>query len=121
MKLKNLQKGDIFQDGKNTWDGIYRFHSCEIIDGRLFIKLMSLNYRGEVATCKPNSFTWRNIEHEVYIPVLYKCEFKKSKGIPCIPVHNHRIFYPNNLNNINISDKYCNGNEYWYNYADLIY
>lgn len=121
MLLKDLSKGDIFQDGKNSWDGLYRFHSCSIQGDRLLVYLIGLSFSGNISLCHSNSFTWRDINHQVYIPVFYRCEFKKSKDIPCIPVNNNRIFYPSNLNSINISNKYCEGNNYWYEYADLIY
>jgi len=121
MKLSELSKGDIFQDGKNSWDGLYRFHSCSIEGKQLIVYLMGIGYNGDISKCKANSFTQRDINHEIYIPVFYKCEFKKSRGIPCIPVSNHRIFYPTNLNSINISDKFCNRNDYWYDYAELKY
>lgn len=121
MKLKDLKKGDIYQDGKNRWDGWFRFHSCEVVDDRLFICLMGMNYSGDINKCNPNSFTWRDIEREVYIPVLYKCEHRKTKGIPCVPVSAHRCLYPSNLNPINVSDKYCDRNDYWYDNADLLF
>ena len=116
LLLKQLNKGDIFQDDKHSWDGVFRFHSCQIIDGRLLVKLIGINYQGDVDSCSANSFTWRELNHQAYIPVYYRCEFRKSKGLPCIPVSNHRIFLPSNLNPINLSDKYCNRNDY----ADLL-
>lgn len=121
MKLKDLQKGDIFQDGKHSWNGIYRFHSYENMNDGLLIYLMGISYAGDVENAHANSFTWREMDHEVYIPVFYKCEFKRKRGTPCIPVNNHRIFYPSNLNPINISDKFCNRNDYWYEYANLLF
>ena len=121
MKLLKLSKGDIYKEGKNSWDGLYRFHSCSVENNRLLVHLMGIGYNGNISNCKANSFTWRDVNHEVYIPVFYKCEFKKSRGIPCIPVHNHRIFFPTNLNAINISDKFCDGNNYWYEYEELKY
>ena len=121
MKLTDLHKGDIFQDGKHSWDGVYRFHSCSIKGKRILIHLMGVFYAGDVETAFANSFTWRDIEHEVYIPVFYKCEFKRKRGLPCLPVNNRRVFYPSNLNPINISNKFCDRDDYWYEYANLLF
>jgi len=122
MKIVDLKKGDIYQDGPNTWDGLFRFHNYyQLPNGQLRILLMGLNFQGKVENALANSFTNRPANHEVYIPVFYKCEFKKTKGIPCIPVNNHRNFFPQNLNQINISNKFCDRNDYWYEYAELKY
>jgi len=67
LLLKQLNKGDIFQDDKHSWDGVFRFHSCQIIDGRLLVKLIGINYQGDVDSCSANSFTWRELNHQAYI------------------------------------------------------
>lgn len=120
MILTKLTKGDIFKFGSECWDSLHRFHSLtRYKDGRYCINLMGVSYRGDVKKAFSNCFTWRDTDIEVFIPMFYLCEFKKTKGIPCIPVSNHRIFLPENLNQLNLSDKYCNHNKYWYDFVQV--
>lgn len=120
MILTKLTKGDIFKFDNQSWDSLYRFYSLiKHKDGRFLINLMGILYKGEIKKAFANSFTWRDIDVEVFIPTFYLCEFKKTKGIPCIPVSNHRIFFPTNLNQLNLSDKYCNHNKYWYDFVQI--
>ena len=118
MKLTELTKGDIFKWGDFPGEALYRFHSIDKINNRYLIHLLGVCYNGNIENCKPNSFTWRDEDLDVFIPLFYLCEFKKTKGIPCIPVSNHRIFLPNNLNEINKSNVYCSHNKYWYDYVN---
>lgn len=116
--LTSLVKGDIFKFGDKPWDSLHRFHSLNTIDNRYLIHFIGLSYSGDISKALANSFTWREEDIEVFIPKFYLCEFKKSKGKPCIPVSNHRIFLSDNLNPINLSNIFCSHNNYWY---DIIY
>lgn len=118
MKLSELPKGTIFQWRNFPGEGLNRIHSVSKEGNKYLILLMGVHYAGDVNSCKANSFTWREEDIEVFVPKFYLCEFQKTKGIPCIPVSNHRIFYPNNLNTLNMSDVYCSHNKYWYNFVN---
>ena len=83
------------------------------------VYFIGLNFAGDILSAHANSFTLRDSDIQVYIPKFYLCEFKKTKGRPCIPVSNCRHFLPNNLNKINLSDKYCSHNKYWYDFAEI--
>ena len=121
MTITELKKGDIFKWGNKSWDEEHRFHSIEQYpDGRYCIMLMGVRFAGNVEKAGWHAFTWRDTDVDIFIPIYYLCEFKKSRGIPCVPVNNHRQFLPTNLNAINMSDVYCNRNDYWYDYQDLI-
>ena len=118
-KLSELSKGDIFLFDPRFGE-LHRLHSIsKHKNGSFDIYFIGFNYAGDVSTAKANSFTLRDCDIQVYIPKFYLCEFKKTKGRPCIPVSNCRHFLPNNLNKINLSDKYCLHNKYWYDYAEI--
>lgn len=119
MKITQLQKGDVFQWGEQPWDGRARFHSVMETDGRLLIMLMGMHYQGDVSNAKHTCFTWRDTDVEVFIPEFYRSEQRRTKGTPCVPVSNHRHLLPGNLNPINISDRYCEHDKYWYDLAAL--
>lgn len=115
MKLTEMPKGTIFKWENKSGEALERIHSVEKVGKRYLINFIGLNYEGNSDNANANSFTWRDEDLEVFVPKFYLCEFKKTKGIPCIPVSNLRHFLPNNLNELNMSDVYCSGNDYWYN------
>lgn len=118
-KLSELSKGDVFLFDQKFGE-MHRLHSISPQkNGRYLIHLIGLSYAGDISNAAANSFTWRDSDIQVYIPKFYLCEFKKSKWQPCIPVSNCRHLLPNNLNQINMSDKYCSHNKCWYDYAEV--
>ena len=112
--LLNLKKGDLFKFGKNSWDAVHRFHSLEKKGKQYYIFFISLNYLGDIESAKWNSYTWRDSNVEIFIPKYLLSEQKRTNGKPCIPVSNRRIVFPYLLNEINLTEKYCKGNNYWY-------
>lgn len=121
MKLTDLKKGDVFKFGPKDWDSEHRFHSLQIKeDGRYTIFLMGLMYNGIVEKANWNSFTWRDEDEEIFIPVYYLSEQRRTKGMPCVPVSNERHILPSNLNEINLSDIYCSHDKYWYQRVCII-
>jgi len=118
MKLTELPKGTIFKWANKSWEALERIHSVTKEGNRYLIILMGIGFAGNVDKAFGNSFTWRDEDVEVFVPKFYLCEFKKTRGIPCIPVNNHRQFLPNNLNELNMSDVYCSRNDYWYEYVN---
>lgn len=118
-KLSELSKGDIFLFDPKFGE-LHRLHSIsKRKNGSIDIYFIGVSYAGDITTANANSFTLRDSDIQVYIPKFYLCEFKKSKGLPCIPVSNCRHFLPNNINAINMSNQYCNRNDYWYDYAEI--
>lgn len=117
-KITTLSKGDLFKFDF-PFGRLHRFHSLSIeSDGRLLIYLMGVNFEGNINNAHSNSFTWRDCDVDVFVPRFYLCESKKTRGVPCLPVGVERLLLPNNLNEVNLSDKYCNGKEYWYDYVN---
>jgi hypothetical protein len=117
--LSDLPKGTIFCWRNFVGEGMCRLHSIKKISKKHWMIFMfGINYQGDIEKVKWTSFTSRDTIPKVFVPKFYLCEFKKSYGIPCIPVSNHRIFLPNNLNELNMSDKYCSHNNYWYKYVN---
>lgn len=112
--LTDLKRNDLFRFDKR-FGSLERFHSLEQIDNRYLIKLISLNYMGDINTCNAYAFIWRDNNDEIFIPKFYLSEHKKNRGLPCIPVSNERRYFNFKLNDINISDIYCNNSKYWYN------
>ena len=122
MKLSELKKGDIFKFGIDFWDEENRLHSVEKqSNGKYLIIFIGMDFQGNIETAFGNgSFTWRDKDVEVFIPVYYLSEHKKTKGLPCVPVGQQRHIMPKNLNEINKSNIYCNGNKYHYNRFAII-
>lgn len=121
MKLTDLKKGDIFKFGDKHWDYEYRFHSLqENENGTYTIYLIYPNFSGDIKSAKWTSFTKRDSNVDVFLPVYYLSEQKRTKGIPCIPVSNKRHILPKNLNPINLSNTYCQHNNYWYERESII-
>lgn len=121
MKFTDLKKGDIFKYGSQPWNCLNRFHSLEVTEsGRINLNLMAIGFNGDVETCFPIYFTYREKDQEVFIPKFFLSENRNSKGRPCIPVNTHRNLLPSNLNEINKSDKYCEGNQYHHCIAEII-
>ena len=115
LHLSQLSKGDIFKFGNKPWDALHRFHSLYLPDNGLwYINMMSPYYNGSMETCYPICFTHRDEDIEVYIPKFYLSEQKRTRGLPCIPHNNARDIIATNLNSINLSDKYCSHDKYWY-------
>jgi len=115
MKLSELPKGIIFKFENKGWEALQRVHSIEQIDGRFLIRMMGLQYAGNVEAALPYCFTWRDEDLDVFIPKFYLSEQKRTKNMPCIPVNNQRHILPNNLHELNMSGVYCSHDKYWYN------
>ncbi len=119
-KLTDLKKGDIFKFGDKPWDAEHRFHSLHKKEGERYnIWFMGISYAGDIEKARTTSFTWRDNDEEVWIPKYLLSEQRRTKGTPCLPVSNHRIFYPMNLNKINLSEVYCSHDKYWYQYESI--
>lgn len=118
--ISELKYGDIFKFGKQAWDPLYRLESVNFYhdkkgqwlkefeeECRICFHLLSPYHNNGFK----GMFKWSDtntIDQPVYIPKFLLCEWKKQKGKPCIPHGEHREIFTYRLNEINISDKYCN-------------
>ncbi len=121
IRLTDLKKGDIFKFGDKNWDEEHRFHSLsQRENGWYDIFFMGNSFEGNIEKAYFHSFTLRKENVQIFIPVYLLCEHRKTKGIPCIPQGSHRILLANNLNEINKSNVYCEGKDYWHNRYQIL-